>query len=150
MRRERELAAAYDAAIERAFARAIAESGALIGGKLAELERGARLWAGLCEQPAGRRLTMVRSSPRYRTAGVLEALFRDYREGLWRDPVEGMELAELGLAMAEGLEEGRYSASWLADLRGEALAIAGEAQRLACRPGEAGKFLRRAAWELAG
>lgn len=150
MRQERELAAAYDAAIEAAFASAIAKSGELIGRKLAELEAGARLWAMLRDLPAGRRLTMVRSSQRYRTAGVLEALFRDYREGMWRDPVEGLEIAELGLAVAERLDPGRYPASWLADLRGEGFAIAGDAQRLACRPKEAAKLLRRAAWELAG
>jgi tetratricopeptide (TPR) repeat protein len=150
LERERELTAAYDAAIEAAFAAAIATSAERIGGTVAELEAGARLWARLRDQPAGRRLTIVRSSARHRTAGVLAALFSDYREGMWRDPVEGLEIARLGLAIAEGLDPGRYSASWLADLRGEGLAIAGDAQRLACRPQEAARLFRRASRELAG
>ncbi|HXO42261.1 MAG TPA: hypothetical protein VN999_12475, partial [Thermoanaerobaculia bacterium] len=91
--REREQAAAYDKAIEAAFASAIAGSGRLIAGRLAELEAGALLWPVLREQPAGRRLTIVRNSPKYTTAGVLEALLRDYREGLWRDPVESLAIA---------------------------------------------------------
>ncbi|HEV3459838.1 MAG TPA: hypothetical protein VHG32_25105 [Thermoanaerobaculia bacterium] len=150
LRRERELTAEYDAAIEAAFASAITNSGKLIAAKVADLEAGARLWPGLRDQPSGRRLTLVRNAQKYRSAGVLEALLRDYREGLWRDPVESLEIAELGLDLVERLDDGRYPASWLADLRGEALAIAGDAMRLACRPAAAAKLLRLAAWELSG
>jgi len=148
--RERELWAAYDRAMDAAFESAVANSGRLIAGKLAELEAGALLWPVLREQPAGRRLTIVRNSAKYTTAGVLEALLRDYREGLWRDPVESLAMAELGMAIADRLDEGRFSATWVADLRGEALAVAGDAKRLAGRPGEAGRLLREAAWQLSG
>jgi tetratricopeptide (TPR) repeat protein len=148
--REREQMAAYDTAIEAAFASAIAGSGKLIAGRLAEIEAGALLWPVLREQPAARRLTIVRNSPKYTTAGVLEALLRDYREGLWRDPVESLAIAELGMAIVDRLDDGRYSTARLADLRGEALAIAGDAKRLAGRPGEAARLLREAAWQLAG
>jgi tetratricopeptide (TPR) repeat protein len=148
--REREEAAAYDAAFDAAFASAIRKSGDLIRGRLAEIEAGALLWPLLREQPAGRRLTIVRNSPKYTRAGVLEALLKDYREGLWRDPVESLAIAELGLAIVDRLDDGRYSASWLGDLRGEALGIAGDAKRLAGRPGEAARLLREAAWQLAG
>jgi tetratricopeptide (TPR) repeat protein len=148
--REREQSAAYDAAIDAAFESAIASGGRLIAAKLAELEAGALLWPVLREQPAGRRLTIVRSSPKYTSPGVLEALLRDYREGLWRDPVESLAIAELGMAIADRLDEGRVAVTWLADLRCEALAIAGDAKRLAGRPVEAGRLLRDAAWQLAG
>jgi tetratricopeptide (TPR) repeat protein len=147
--REKEQASAYDKAIEAAFASAIAGSGKLIAGRLAELEAGAALWPVLRELPAGRRLTIVRNSPKYTTAGVLEALLRDYREGLWRDPVESLAIAELGIAIVDRLDDGRYSAARLADLRGEALAIAGDAKRLAGHPVDAATLLRDAAWQLA-
>jgi tetratricopeptide (TPR) repeat protein len=150
MRQEEELAAAYNSAIDAAFAKAIAVSGRLIAAKQAELATGAQLWPRLRDQPAGRRLMLVRSSERYRTAGVLEALLRDYREGLWRDPAVGLAIAELGMALVEGLDDGRYPAIWLADLRGEALATAGDAMRLACRPREAAALLQDAEWELSG
>jgi tetratricopeptide (TPR) repeat protein len=150
LRRERELTAAYAAAVDMAMASAIANSGQLIGAKLAELEAGTLLWSGLREQAPARRLALVRNCERYRTAGVLEALFRDYREGLWRDPVEGLEIAELGMTLAGWLDGRRYPASVLADLRGEALAIGGDAMRLACRLEEAALLLRQATRELSG
>jgi hypothetical protein len=139
---------AFDAAYDAAFDAAVAKSAVLLGARLADLEAGALLWAGLREQPPGRRLTLVLNSRKYRTAGVLEALFREYRDGLWRDAGEGLAVAELGLAIAERLDPDRYRASWLADLQGEALAIAGNAKRLACCSGEAGQLLRQAARKL--
>jgi tetratricopeptide (TPR) repeat protein len=146
--RSREESAAFDAAFDSAFDAAIAKSSALIGARMADLEAGARLWPGLRVLPPGRRLIIVRNSEKYRTPGVLEALLRDYREGLWRDPAEGLELAELGLAIAERLDRGRYRASWLADLHGEAFAIAANAKRLASCPEEAAQLLRQAARQL--
>jgi tetratricopeptide (TPR) repeat protein len=150
LRREREMAAAYGRAVDAACEAAIAESGRLIAAQQADLGTGALLWRELRELPAGRRLTIVGNSRRYRTAGVLRALLRDYREGLWRDPGKGVEIAELGVAIAMSLDGGKYRASWLADLRGEAVAIAGNAQRLAGRPGEAAKLLHQAAKLLSG
>ena len=132
------------AAFDAAFDAAIVKSAVLIGAKLADLEAGARLWLALRDLPPGRRLTVVRNSPRHRTAGVLEALFRDYREELWREPGEGLAIAELGMAIAERLDATRYPASALADLQGEALAITANAKRLASCPGEAAQLLRQA------
>jgi tetratricopeptide (TPR) repeat protein len=150
VRQEREQLAAYDAAIDAAFAKAIAVSGGLIAARQAELANGALLWPRLRDQPAGRRLMLVRSSEQYRTAGVLEALLQDYREGLWRDPAVGLEIAQLGIALADRLDDDKVPAIWLADLRGEALATAGDAMRLACRPREAAALLQDAVWELGG
>ncbi|MBV8199069.1 MAG: hypothetical protein JOZ15_00450 [Acidobacteria bacterium] len=139
---------AFDAAFDAAFDTALARSAGLIGARLAELEAGARLWCGLRDLPAGRRLLIVRNSRKHRTAGVLEALLRDYREELWRESRLGEEIADLGLLIAERLDASRYPASALADLRGQALAIAANARRLAWRPGEAEQLLRQAARQL--
>jgi tetratricopeptide (TPR) repeat protein len=139
------LTAASEAATDAAFDAVLDRSGAFIGRHLADLEAGALLWAELRVQPAGRRLTLVRNSRRFCTAGVLRALLRDYQEGLWREPAEGLAIAELGMAIADRLDAAPYRASWLADLLGEALAVGGNAQRLAGRSREAGKLLHQAA-----
>jgi tetratricopeptide (TPR) repeat protein len=144
LRRAGEEAAAYDAAFDRAVDRA----GQLLVAKRRELDAGAALWQKLRDHPPGRRWTMVCNSPKYRTAGVLEALFRDYREGVWRDPAEGLELAELAILIAERLDAAKIWASWQADLQGEALAIAGNARRLTSCDREAGRLLRQAALRL--
>jgi tetratricopeptide (TPR) repeat protein len=137
--------AGYDAAFEAAIER----SGAAIDEVLAELEEGERLWAELRTHPPGRRLTMVRNGRRYATAGVLEALLREYREGLWREARLGLEAAELGMAIGERLDARRYGAARLADLQGEALATAANAQRMAGRCGVAGRLLWHAATRVA-
>ncbi len=128
---------AYQAAIDAAFAK----SAVRIRGDLADLAAGALLWSGLRDQPAGRRMMIVRNSRRYGTAGVLAALLRDYHEVFWRDPREGVEIAELGVAIAERLDGGSCHRARLADLQGEALAIAANAMRLASRHGEAAQLL---------
>src|SRR5260370_21310393 len=129
--------AAYQAAIDAA----LAKSAVRIGGELGDRAAGALLWAGLRDQPPGRRMMIVRNSRRYGTAGVLAALLRDYHEVFWRDPREGLAIAELGVAIAERLDGGSCHQARLADLRGEALAIAANAMRLASRPGEAAHTL---------
>ncbi|HXO40798.1 MAG TPA: hypothetical protein VN999_05055, partial [Thermoanaerobaculia bacterium] len=60
---------AYQAAIDAAFAK----SAVRIRRELADLAAGALLWSGLRDQPAGRRMMIVRNSRRYGTAGVLAA-----------------------------------------------------------------------------
>ena len=116
--------------------------------ELADLAEGALLWPKLRDNPVGRRMMLARNLPKYRTAGVLEALFRDYREGLWREPDEGLEIAELGLAIAEKLDASRYRVTRLADLQGEALAIGANASRRASRPREAAQRLKQAAQRI--
>ncbi|HEY6324837.1 MAG TPA: hypothetical protein VJA16_25095 [Thermoanaerobaculia bacterium] len=144
LRQAGEEAAAYGAA----FDRAVGKLGQLFAAERRERDAGAVLWRKLRAHPSGRRWTMVSNSPKYRTPGVLEALFRDYREGVWRDPAEGLELGNLAILIAEGLDAGKIRASWLADLQGEALATAGNARRVACCDGEAGRLLWRAAQRL--
>jgi tetratricopeptide (TPR) repeat protein len=136
--------AEYDAAFDRALALA----GARAACEQADRERGALAWPELREKPQGRRLMIVRSSRRYTTPGVLEALFRDYHEVLWRFPREGLEVAELGLEIVAGLDARRHHAVRLADLRGEAMAIAGNAHRMAGRHAEAAPLLLAAARQL--
>jgi len=135
--RARAEVAAYQAAIDAAFAK----SAVLVRRELADLAAGALLWAGLRDQPPGRRMMIARNSRRYGTAGVLAALLRDYHEVFWRDPREGVAIAELGVAIAERLDGGSCHRARLADLRGEALAIAANAMRLASRHGEAAETL---------
>src|SRR5260370_36818059 len=87
---------AYQAAIDAA----LAKSAVRIGRELADLAAGALLWAGLRDQPPGRRMMIVRNSRRYGTAGVLAALLRDYHEGFWRGPRGGLAARGLGVALA--------------------------------------------------
>ena len=141
-------APADEALYDRALIAAIVESGAAFRGEQADRRAGAALWAGLREMPAGRRATLVLNSRRYRTGGVLEAICRDYREASWREPRAGLALAELAVALAGCLDSAGRSAERLADLRGEALAIAANAHRLVARPREADRLLRRAAATL--
>jgi tetratricopeptide (TPR) repeat protein len=131
-----------------AFDNAIAQAGVRAAFEHEDRARGARAWPELRDNPPGRRLMMVRSSRRYTTPGVLEALFRDYHQVLWRFPREGLEVALLGLEIAQRLDRRRHSAVRLADLRGEALAIAGNAHRWAGRHGEAAPLLVEAARQL--
>jgi len=133
----REEVSAYQAAIDAA----LAKSAVHIRRELADLAAGAQLWAGLRDQPPGRRMLMVRNARRYGTAGVLAALLRDYHEALWRDPREGLEIAELGLAIAERLDDGSRHGARLADLQSEALGIAANAMRLASCHGDAAELL---------
>jgi tetratricopeptide (TPR) repeat protein len=133
----RDEVSAYQGAIDAA----LAKSAVLIRRELADLAAGAVLWAGLRDQPAGRRMMMVRNCRRYGTPGVLAALLRDYHEALWRDPREGLEVAELGVAIAERLDTGSCRLARLADLHSEALGIAANAKRLASCHGEAARLL---------
>jgi tetratricopeptide (TPR) repeat protein len=135
--------AAYDPALVAAMIQAEIAFRA----EQADRRAGAALWAAVRESPPGRRETIVLNSRRYRTAGALEAICREYREAhaLWRDPREGLAVAELAVALAERLDATGRSAERLADLRGEALAIAANANRLAGRMREADRLLRRAA-----
>lgn len=91
---------------------------------------------------------LVVNSRRYRTAGVLDALLRDYHEVMWREPHEGLEMAELGLAIVERLDPGRYRARRLADLEAEALAVAANANRMASSYGRATMLAKQAAKKL--
>lgn len=124
---------AGEGAYEGAVLAAVIRSHAASRAEQAMREAGAALWEGLREIPPGRRVTMVLNSRRYRTAGVVEALLRDYREGGWRVPGEGLALAELAVALAARIEPGGRSAERLADLRGEAQAVAADALRLGRR-----------------
>jgi tetratricopeptide (TPR) repeat protein len=137
-----------EAGYDGAFAAALVGSRAACRAEQAKREAGAALWVGVRQSPAGRRATVVLNSRRYRTAGVLEAVLRDYREGGWREPQEGLAIAELAVALAERLDPGKRSAAQLADLRAEAQAIAADANRLMCRHREAARLLVRAARTL--
>ncbi len=138
-----------DAAFNAVFVAAMVGSATVFRAEQAQRAVGAALWAGVRESPAGRRATVVLNSRRYRTAGVVEAVLRDYREGVWREPQEGLAIAELALALAGRLDRGERSSERLADLRGEALAIAADANRLMCRYREATRLLVLAARVLA-
>jgi tetratricopeptide (TPR) repeat protein len=133
--------AAYDAAFQRAFARA----GDDWRRELAEQDAGAHAWAALRHLPPGRRATLLLNSRRHQTPGVLEALFQDHREALNRDLGEALDLATLALALADRLDPGWRGPHRLADLRTAALVRAADANRLAGRHRQAAKLLARAA-----
>ncbi len=111
-------------------------------------EEGQWLWQTLRAHPPGRRLTIVQSSRRFTTAGVLEALLAEYQNQLWREPREGLALAQLGFAIATRLDPPRYGWGRVADLQAATLGIAGNAYRLLGRSREAGLLLAAAAESL--
>jgi tetratricopeptide (TPR) repeat protein len=88
------------------------------------------LLAELMAQPAGRRRTLVESDRRFRTWGFCEHLIERCQAGRYTAQLEGAELAELSVAVADGLDPSAYTPALLADLRARAWAHLGNARRV--------------------
>jgi tetratricopeptide (TPR) repeat protein len=130
-----------ESAYARAVDRALERAQAMFLAGAAAREEGEALWAALRREPPGRRLTVVQSSRRHCTAAVLRAILGEVRDTAWQEPVERLELAELGVAVARRLDE-RAGAPWIvADLLAEALALASHAHCLMARFDEAERLL---------
>jgi tetratricopeptide (TPR) repeat protein len=112
----------------------------------AEKLRGIGLFAELEEARRDDRLEMIRDDLRFHSWGLLCRLMGKSREYSLNDPPGGLHLAMLALAVVETLDPGEYKPALLADYRISALALLGNARRLAADFEGARQELRRA-WE---
>ncbi|HTG35846.1 MAG TPA: hypothetical protein VLB76_23215 [Thermoanaerobaculia bacterium] len=88
------------------------------------------LFAELIERTEEQREILLRNSQRFRTWGLLElAVERSLPESI-QDPERGEELGRLALRIADFLDEARYGADQLEDLRARAWAYVSNARRI--------------------
>lgn len=91
-------------------------------------------WASLEGHPHARRLVMVRNDERLHHWGLYDLLLDRSRAAAEADTVDAaaaVSMAELSLAVAERLDPEVYGAERIADFKTAALAILGDARRLA-------------------
>jgi tetratricopeptide (TPR) repeat protein len=119
----------YDEAFRRTE-RSLAAAGERIQ---RERQLAATQWAGLEGHPPARRLVMVRNDARLHHWGLFDRLLAKSREALESDGAAAAAagLAELALAVAERLDPEIYGEERVSDFKTEALAVLGDARRLA-------------------
>jgi hypothetical protein len=88
-------------------------------------------WASLEGHPPARRLVMVRNDERLHHWGLYDLLLDRGRAAVERDPAAAVSLAELSVAVAERLDPDVYGPERIADFKTAALAVLGDARRLA-------------------
>lgn len=84
----------------------------------------------LLRRPAGSRVALMASDPRFRTQGVLELLIERSLATATRDAGEAEMLAALALLLAGRLDAGLYGAERIEDLRARAWAHLANARRV--------------------
>jgi tetratricopeptide (TPR) repeat protein len=89
-----------------------------------------RLFEELESHPAPRRQLLARNSVRFQTWSLCELVIDKGFEAGFVSPPEAVELAELGVAIAETLDLERYSSSLVRDLQARAWSVVGNARRL--------------------
>jgi tetratricopeptide (TPR) repeat protein len=116
----------YDAAFERSLS--------FVARRIHLLERerdeAPGLFAELMERTDEQREILLRNSQRFRTWGLLELAVERSLEKSIQDAEHGEELGRLALRIADLLDEARYGADQLADLRARAWAYVGNARRI--------------------
>jgi hypothetical protein len=88
-------------------------------------------WGNLEGHPPTRRLVMVRNDERLHHWGIFDLLLEKSREGVESDTAESVNLAELALAVTERLDAEVYGEERVSDFKTAALAVLGDARRLA-------------------
>ncbi len=97
-----------------------------------ERQLAAAQWATLEGHPPTRRLVMVRNDARLHHWGLFDRLLAKSREAAEGDGAAAVvDLAELALAVAERLDPEVYGEERACDFKTEALAVLGDARRLA-------------------
>ena len=116
----------YDAAFERSLS-VVARRVHLL-----ERERGEApgLFAELMERTEEQREILLRNSRRFRTWGLLELAVERSLERSIQDAERGEELGRLALRISDLLDDARYGADQLEDLRARAWAYVGNARRI--------------------
>jgi tetratricopeptide (TPR) repeat protein len=129
-----EAAAPYDERYDEAFRkteRCLASASERIQ---RERQLAATQWATLEGHPPTRRLVMVRNDARLHHWGLFDRLLAKSREAAESDgaaAAAAVDLAELALAVAERLDPEVYGEERVCDFKTEALAVLGDARRLA-------------------
>lgn len=98
----------------------------------------------LLTQPPERRRILVANSRRYQTWATCETLLDAAFSERHNEPATALELTQLAVTVASGLEPSRYSPLLLADLRGRSWALLGNARRICSDYAGATEALRRA------
>lgn len=95
-----------------------------------ERSEASELLRELAIQPFERQWTLVRESPRYRTWALCELLLDACREWGFEEPSRALELARLGVEVAERLGLQTYGEARVNDLRARAWACQANAERI--------------------
>ncbi|HVT61559.1 MAG TPA: hypothetical protein VHR45_24575 [Thermoanaerobaculia bacterium] len=101
---------------------------ALISG---EKDAAPQLTAELMRRPAPERAALARSGRHFQTLAVCDLLIEKSFEAGFQDAGAAVELAELGIAVAELLDAGYYGLAVVHDMQARAWAYLGNARRLA-------------------
>lgn len=95
-----------------------------------ERKEAPHLFAELRSHPAPRRQLLARNSARFQTWSLCELVIDESFESGFISQPAAVELAELGVAIAETLDVDRYSSSLVGDLQARAWSVLGNARRL--------------------
>lgn len=106
-------------------------------------------WAALEGHPQARRLVMIHNDRRLQTWGLYERLLDECRNLGRKNPAEAVRLAELALAVLDHLDPATFGPERMADFRSAALAVLGNARRLA-RDFDGARQAFREAWMSLG
>lgn len=116
----------YDTAIDRVFAKVRQANSAL----RVEREGARALFEELTRYPFERQRLLVQNSTRFQSWGLCELFLTTSQEGRFTDPQEGVQLAEVAVAIAESLAPESYGAALLQDFKARAWAFFGNAKRV--------------------
>lgn len=133
---------------EGAYSQAVEQAAEAARQRAADLAREAEAIRGFAEllaaQPPARQLLLLRNSQRGRTSLLCSDLLAESSAVRSENPRRRLELTELAFQTAEGLEEGRYGACVVADLRSRAAAELADAWRGAGRVDLAAELMQGA------
>jgi tetratricopeptide (TPR) repeat protein len=109
-----------------------------------EREAASRLVDELLSRTPRERQELARTRSRYQTLAVCERLIqRSFQEG-FQDPARSVEIAELAIRLADGLDVDHYGRAVVHDLKARAWAFLGNARRISSDLTGAGQALARA------
>jgi len=115
----------YDRALDRVFERVRRVNAAL----QCERSEAQQLMAELMRHPVERQRMLVQNSARFHSWGLCELLLSRPIETL-SEPQEGHDLAEVAVALADGLDPVVYGGALLEDMKARAWAYLGNSRRL--------------------
>lgn len=129
----------YRGAVDRAVAEASKQRDRLLDERFAATALGDEL----LKHPQPRRLTLVRNSKRFQTWGLAEYLLEESFSCRFDRPDYGVDLAEIGVAISERLDEAIYGRLEVTDQIGRACAYLGNALRVQSNLGAAAEAFAR-------
>jgi tetratricopeptide (TPR) repeat protein len=91
--------------------------------------RAPELLESLLRKPFEEQIALVEDDPEYQSWGFCQILLKTSRETSFDDPPAAVNLAELAVAVAEGLGTA-YDPCWVADLQARSYACLGNARRI--------------------